>query len=907
MPRAIAVAAVLGAAALADAAPREPPFVVASGAPARVAALYDRGATADGWQALRDRDTGVAAWLWGRAQDVPGAVADPAIAERAARAFIAAHLAELAPGSAPGDLVVVANRLDGEVRTVGFAQRYGGLPVIGGQLGVMFAHDHLFAASSHALPRIAIALPAARADLAIAHARAEAWLGRPLALRGTPGRAVLPIVRRGAITYAVVDVLDARAPGDAWAIYVAPDGTPIARAETAMHDASNLTYDVGVRYATGVRMPFPAADASITVNAAGTVTGDDGSFSWTGGTTAQVAPGLTGRYVTIVNAAGVLATASLTASDGQPTPWSLASDEQGDAQLSTYIYAGIAKAHARVVNPAVSAWLDMPEPFFVNETGACNAYALPDEVHFAMASSECQNTGRVGDIVFHEFGHTLHFHTIIPGVGVYDTPLSEGLADYGCANLTEDPAIGRGLYYDDTPNRNIDPPGYERVWPRDIDAIDPHVTGEIVSGSLWDLRKTLVRALGHDPGVALGNQIFTGVMARAADIPSSYMAALIADDDDGDLGDGTPHYCMIRQAFGTHGLVDGFATTSVAPPVVDGLALSLAVTTPTDQPCPQPNVTSMTVTWQAGTGVPSSFQLVPNGTTWSGAIPAQPADTLVHYAVDIELDDGSEIVFPQNPADPMYELYAGDAVPIACEPFDHDPMWTQAGNLGNQWTWGQPGLIQQAFDPTAAHSGSGAYGTDLSGDGLYFTDEVASTTLPATDVSGYGQVHLQYWRWLTVEDARYDQATIAVNGTQIWQNAASKPGTLDHIDQEWRFHDLDLTSLVGGGSASVTWSLTSDHTNDFGGWTLDDVCLVGVDPVCGNGILDEGEQCDDGNTVDGDGCSSTCMFEIDSGGGGCAAGGAPGLAMCASLLAFRRRRKKRHRPRVDRTHDDDLV
>lgn len=33
------------------------------------------------------------------------------------------------------------------------------------------------------------------------------------------------------------------------------------------------------------------------------------------------------------------------------------------------------------------------------------------------------------------------------------------------------------------------------------------------------------------------------------------------------------------------------------------------------------------------------------------------------------------------------------------------------------------------------------------------------------------------------------------------------------------------------------------------------------DPVCGDGNDDEGEQCDDGNTFDNDGCSSTCQNE----------------------------------------------
>lgn len=40
-------------------------------------------------------------------------------------------------------------------------------------------------------------------------------------------------------------------------------------------------------------------------------------------------------------------------------------------------------------------------------------------------------------------------------------------------------------------------------------------------------------------------------------------------------------------------------------------------------------------------------------------------------------------------------------------------------------------------------------------------------------------------------------------------------------------------------------------------------CSCGfTDPVCGDGIIDEGESCDDGNTVDGDGCSSTCQEVI---------------------------------------------
>jgi cysteine-rich repeat protein len=32
--------------------------------------------------------------------------------------------------------------------------------------------------------------------------------------------------------------------------------------------------------------------------------------------------------------------------------------------------------------------------------------------------------------------------------------------------------------------------------------------------------------------------------------------------------------------------------------------------------------------------------------------------------------------------------------------------------------------------------------------------------------------------------------------------------------------------------------------------------------ICGNGVLDLGEQCDDGNQIDGDGCSAACRLEV---------------------------------------------
>src|SRR5688572_24024530 len=58
------------------------------------------------WTAERDRDTGVITRMWGTYVDAPGATSDAAIAERTGRAFLAQHLAELAPGARIADFAL---------------------------------------------------------------------------------------------------------------------------------------------------------------------------------------------------------------------------------------------------------------------------------------------------------------------------------------------------------------------------------------------------------------------------------------------------------------------------------------------------------------------------------------------------------------------------------------------------------------------------------------------------------------------------------------------------------------------------------------------------------------------------------------------------------------------------------
>jgi cysteine-rich repeat protein len=76
----------------------------------------------------------------------------------------------------------------------------------------------------------------------------------------------------------------------------------------------------------------------------------------------------------------------------------------------------------------------------------------------------------------------------------------------------------------------------------------------------------------------------------------------------------------------------------------------------------------------------------------------------------------------------------------------------------------------------------------------------------------------------------------------------------------------DGNTIDGDGCSSICqWEhecgngiVERPETCDDGNTTGGDHCSAACILECGNGILDAGEECDDGNTIDSDGCSATC-------------------------------------------------
>jgi MYXO-CTERM domain-containing protein len=899
------------------------------------------------WQAIWDRATAVPTRLVGRGVAVPGSMSSADVAEAYARGFLRRHLALLAPGASIDDFSLISNTVHAGIRSVGFVQSAHGMRVLGGQVSFRFKNDRMFVVASEALPHVAVpALATARLNVDSLRAVARSWMVSDTVVTDgstkVDGPFILPLIGpRGVLGYHTVvrSQLATSEPLGRWDVYVdVHSGKPVARRQTLLFGSATVRYDAPVRYPGSDRQAFPAARATLFVNGVEATTDELGVVTWSGDSSASITAQVVGPLVQVQNKAGQLVSKKFIVPSGAELIWSHASDQLLDAQLSVFVHTMLAKQYAMNITPNME-WLYQPMRATVNIDQYCNAFSDGTSINFFVRGGGCENTARLADVVYHEFGHSYHNHSLIPGVGAFDGALSEGASDYLAASMTDDPGMGRGFFLTNEALRHIDPPQDKR-FPDDMRG-EVHADGEIIAGALWDMRTLLSEKLGAEVGRARADFLYQAGLSRASDMLTMYTEVIAADDDDGDLTNGTPNACEINEAFGRHGLriVQSVITPLAAEaPTTDGFPIDINFIGLSPQ-CQNEGVTSAVVTWERrdDPSVQGTFTMnASSATSLAGTIPPQLEGTVIRYTVEVSFASGNVIVFPQNPADRKYEFFVGKVTELYCTDFETDPEpegWRHGLTSGqdsegaDDWQWGRPAGRPGSNDPLVAFSGDRIFGNDLGHEnfnGRYQANKTNYSLSPAVEVGPYSTVRLQYWRWLSIEDARYDRATISANGTAVWMNLETLGGQTHHLDGEWRFHDVDVsTHLDLNRLMQIEFELASDGGVEFGGWNIDDFCIVsygsaicgdgvvegaegcddGADnsntvangcrancqpAFCGDAVLDDGEVCDDGNTVDNDGCTRECLpsdsDSLSTSGCGCAVAATPRQPGWAALL-----------------------
>lgn len=813
-------------------------------------AMFVADTTSPRWQALWDGDTRRPLRVFGGFAEAPGTSKDAAVAEEHARAFLARHAALLLAGGSMSDFDLAVSHEGGGLRTIGFQQvtRAGGVkvPVLGARVNVRYKADRLFVLGSEALPVAPFDPPQRSASEARDAALAHLSAAQPAAVATSADLVALPLVHGGGfrVVLAWRVAAESASPASRTEVFVdARDASILATRERIRFLSGSLKYDAPVR-GPQEHMPYPAVMAALSADGVDYETDLDGAFSFEP-PPASASCFVTGGHVHVINQAGEAASLSFSPVDGAEVVWSLQDDPLGDAQLSAFVHTTIAKDHARAIDPSMT-FLD--KALVVNVNGpdpnyGCNAYWNGFNLNFFQDFQFCNNTARVADVVYHEFGHAFHFHSILEGVGDYDPALGEGGADYYASIVTGDPYLGPGFYKSGEYLREFDS---DRRWPDDIHW-DPHETGLIFAGAMWDLRTLLAEALGPDEGPALAHHLYQESLRRSPNLPATFAEILAADDDDGDLGNGTPHVCQIVKAFAPHGL-----TPYISPSGLTMIHEPLSVVSPGEGPhevtaemvhafprcAVDEDADAVVIKWRTAVNG-GTVQMSNASGKWVGALPAQIAGTQIRYSLIAEWG-GLQTSLPQNLADPEYKVFVGDVTPIRCDGFEQGlGDWTVgevAGKSGDFAVGPPQGL---GGDPDAAFSGEAALGTALEGTGRYRQNRTSFAQSPLVDLGEHTRVRLQFMRWLTVEDSSYDQARVLVNGQPVWVNATSdsQESTLPHEDREWRFEDIDIGNFTAGGNhtVQVRLELSSDPDIEYGGWNVDDVCVVAWQPPPGEG------------------------------------------------------------------------
>lgn len=416
-----------------------------------------------------------------------------------------------------------------------------------------------------------------------------------------------------------------------------------------------------------------------------------------------------------------------------------------------------------------------------NIASSCNAYYDGVSINFYQSGGGCNNTA-FSDVVYHEYGHHL--------VDVTDNgqgQFGEGAGDVMGVLIQDEPILGHGFVAGScgsgirTAANNLQYPQTGEI----------HEAGQLISACVWDTRNQL---LVTEPSSYrdISASLFLGMMIVRGMLQPGYQTIdpqitvyyLQLDDDDANLGNGTPHYQEIAAGFGLHNmdappldLVDfNYSTQPELISPAGGVAFTVTVVPVSGTP-------------QPGTGVlhvdrGSGFEAFPMNQTspnvYQANFPASSCGTILRYYVAVQTTDGQTQQDPEGAPTAAYQAISADfQQTVFTDNFQTNKGWTVTTTATDgPWERAVPAGGGDRGDPPTDADGSGMCFVTDNADGNSDVDG-GSTTLTSPSFNGTttGQAALivSYWRWYSnVVGGSPEQDTFVVqvsnNNGANWTN-----------------------------------------------------------------------------------------------------------------------------------------
>ena len=792
------------------------PVLGAPAAPVALAAFADR--YGGDWHYQVNNSTGTYHHVYGSGIDMRGSADSEQAAEGLAREFVRSNPGLFGVGDE--DLAVMSNAAGLGKRSVIFQQTHNGLRVWGGRAHLVFTEaGRLFAFGSDAYPDIGIStVPALSESQALGVAKADIGFIEGFDSVDLAQLMILPVeVGEADIEYRLAYRFDLRVddPYGIWATWVDANSGEILWRENHIRFADFTGHVQGDvewnSYCDGYTYDEPLKNMRISVDGVGTCYSDvNGDFSISGTSGSRtITAGFNGYWVEVDRYSGTNASHSGTITDGTPYTIDWNSSNSLDAERDVFAYVNLQHDWLKDIDPA---WTGMDYEMLATierTDGYCPGNAWWDGVgiNFCEESVDYGNTGTMGDVVYHEYGHGIT--DFLYGLSDPPSDMHEGNSDIVANYLTRESIIGLGYYLNNCVSgiRNSD---NSMTWPCTGSG---HTCGQVIAGFHWDAWQELlaVYSQAYADSVAKYTWHYGRKLGLPQTQPDQVYWTFVADDDDGNLANGTPHHPYFCTAATNHAFS--------CPAITAGVIISHTPLEDTGNTA-TPYAVTATITSTAGTIVPGTCRVtyridggsfVNAGMTGTGTpdeyvgyIPAQAACTDVEYYIYAEDDLANSASDPATAPASLHGFGVGYDL-VVSDDFESDTGWT-AGLPGDDASTGMwercnpeqtdaqpeddhtPGLYYDAYiTGCAAGTGQGSY--DVDG---------GKTTLqsPVFDLSDYASARVIYYRW-------YSNDTGSEPGTDYWVVQVS--------DDDWTsFDELENTNVSDRNWTKMEFNL-GDH------------------------------------------------------------------------------------------------
>ncbi|HEX9943067.1 MAG TPA: hypothetical protein VGG03_13695 [Thermoanaerobaculia bacterium] len=435
--------------------------------------------------------------------------------------------------------------------------------------------------------------------------------GRPAEkYEGAPGRGY---------RHVLVWEVEFRRAGDAVTYRAQVDaktGRPLSIIDATYYVTAQVSGGIYPQTNTDVEVvrPFPFANVT---NGSTKITGANGNYDYSGGTATVT---LNGRYIKISDNCGAISKSDSTTgniafgtSGGTDcTTPGMGGAGNTHATRSGYYHLTNINRKAAGFLPG-NTWLNGTLTANMNINQTCNAFWNGSTVNFYRSGGGCSNTGEIAAVFLHEWGHGMDANS---GGAASDKGTGEAVGDTFAFLETKDSCIGKNFQpgvacfncnstctgvrdmsafasggirtiakpSTVTDNNGINCDRYS--CPYNVLFISPyqgpmgyegHCESYIASTANWDLAQQLIARWGTTTGwakmdaiwyksltpsksayqVVSGGKCNPGATVNGCGSANWYTVFLSADDDDGNLANGTPNGCRIWDAFNAHGIACG--------------------------------------------------------------------------------------------------------------------------------------------------------------------------------------------------------------------------------------------------------------------------------------------------------------------------------------------------------------